>query len=268
MPAAWFPFQVDRQLSVDLPLPPRQSAAPDMGTFTMQAYSSFSKASHFMVMQMELAPGVEPDNSVGRTDVFYTSLTQAVLTSMKAERLSQKSFRVGTAEGLAVDFRLKNPLPDWPPGGTMWVLRAGRAAYLLEYWGAEGSAVAASEKARFLASFRLNEKPGTAPTAAEIARFRVGRFRYLDARHGQTLVERTDTTQTETDPAKGLRLGFGLHWQADGYDITMRSSSASNGAALVGTTMHIRLTGVEGNTYTYWATIEGMIFTGRMQKLD
>ncbi|MBC6992192.1 hypothetical protein [Hymenobacter sp. BT491] len=48
--------------------------------------------------------------------------------------------------------------------------------------------------------------------------------------------------------------------------VSARSESAAG--SLQAQVIRVRITGVQGDTYTYWSEAGGLIFTGRMQRLQ
>ena len=266
--AAWIPFQLDEHLLMQLPAPPRLLTIPALENLPAAVYGAENATSLCLIMRVKLSDkAVIPGTETG-PETLYTSLTQSMLTTLKAARTSQAAFHAGKFEGLELGFRIKNPSKDQPAGGTMWALRVGQGVYLLQYWPKDpANPENAAQQARFVASLEANDTPYSPPTEASWAKFRTGRFRYLDPEHSAAVVERTDTTQIEVDAAKGLRLVYGLKWTSEGYEITQRASTSRNAGFLQGKTIRVRITAVEGETYSYWSTLEGFIFTGKIQKL-
>jgi hypothetical protein len=117
--ARWVPFQLDKQLALQLPAPPRQVSTPELAKQQTQSYVAQTPTAYIVLVRKEvLATGSLPD-----LDIFYTGFVQRLLTDYHAKGVHQVSFRVGKLEGLAVDYQVTNPAPGKPAAGTMWVLR-------------------------------------------------------------------------------------------------------------------------------------------------
>jgi hypothetical protein len=124
-----------------------------------------------------------------------------------------------------------------------------------------------AQKQRFLASWTLTHLPAAPPTAAELARFHVGQFRYMDPALAKTLVVRTDTAQVEDKADEGLRIVYGLTWTQDGYELMQRTSTDKHAVLMQPKVVHVHITAVQGNTYWYQASIDGFIISGQMQRV-
>jgi hypothetical protein len=187
-PHEWPLFQLDAHLALTVPAPPRPLHISTKPSPQRQAYAAQSPQVLLVLLREELS-ATKP---LGDLDVFYTGLVQTLLKRSSAEGVHQASFRLDSLEGLAVDFRLVNPKPGQPATGTMWVLRVARTVYVAQWLSPHPSpanAAEAAQKQRFLASWRLTHLPTATPTAAELARFRVGKFRDLT----NSLITRSDT---------------------------------------------------------------------------
>ena len=262
--APWIPFQVDHQVALELPVPPRQAAqAP--GTESYVAQSPRSPQVLWLLVRKELpATGALLDQ-----DLSYTGLAQSTLTHWKAAGVRQASFRVGTLEGLSLDFRVVKPLAGGPTRGTLWVLRVNRTVYVAQWLATQAvpEAESTSQKQRFLASWTLTKLPTGPFTAADFRPFHVGQFRVVvPAGPGRTLITRTDTAQTEVNTALGLRIVYGLKWNKFGYEMRQRNSTSAHAALMQPKVIQVRITAVQGVTYWYRATIDGLIGTGQIQR--
>jgi hypothetical protein len=258
--AAWFPFQVDSHLALQVPGAARQLPASVQGGEHRQVYVVQTPQAVVLLLRQELPAKV----ATGDLDVFYTGLAQTLLTQTGATGEHQASFRLDSLEGLAMDFRLTNPKPGLPATGTLWVLRVGQTAYLAQWLARQGlPAEEARQKQRFLASWRLTHLPTTPPTAAELQQLHVGEFRD----ESNTTITRRDTMQTEVNSALGLRIVYGLKWTADGYEMRQRSSTSRYAALLQAKPIHVRITAVQGNTYWYRATTDEYISTGQIRRI-
>ncbi|WP_213019472.1 hypothetical protein [Hymenobacter sp. BT559] len=262
--ARWVPFQLDTQLAMQLPAPPRQVSSPKPATQQTQGYVAQTSTAHLVIVRRELGAAEQAAD----LDIFYTGFVQRLLTDYKAKGVHQASFRVGKLEGLTVDFRVLNAVSGKPTDGTMWVLRAGPLVYLAQWLSRQpATPTEEAQKQRFLASWTLTHLPTTTPTAAELARFHVGQFRYGDPDLAKTLVVRTDTTQVENKADQGLRIVYGLTWTKDGYELRQRTSTDKYAALMQPKIIHVHITAVEGNTYWYQASIDGYILSGQMQRI-
>lgn len=266
--APWIPFQLDNQLALQLPAPPQQITQAQGTTLPVESYLAQSPRTpqdFWILVRKELpATGTLPDQ-----DISYTGLAQATLTHWKAEGVHQASFRVGTLQGLSLDFRVVKPQAGAPVSGTLWVLRVNRTVYLAQWFTTQQApeAESATQKQRFLASWTLTQLPTGPLTPADFRPFRDGQFRQVDpAAPGRTLITRTDTAQTEVNTALGLRIVYGLKWNKLGYDMMQRSSTSAQAAFRQPKVIHVRITAVQGTTYWYRATIEGLIMTGQIQR--
>lgn len=256
----WLPFQLDAQLALQVPAPPRQLRLSTKPSPQRQAYAAQSPQILLILMREEL-PATK---QIGDLDIFYTGLVQTLLKTSSAVGGHQTSFRLDSLEGIAVDFRLAKPQPGQPASGTLWVLRVQQTVYVAQWLSPHPPPATAEEtaqKQRFLASWRLTHLPTAPPTAAELARFQVGEFRDLS----NSTITRTDTSQTEVNTALGLRIVYGLKWTPEGYELRQRSSTSAYAALLQPKVIQVRITAVQGNTYWYWATIDGFINTGQIQ---
>lgn len=262
--APWIPFQVDHQLALEFPAPPRQ-AAQAQGTESYVAQSPRSPQVLWILVRKELpATGALLDQ-----DLSYTGLAQSTLTHWKAKGVRQTSFRVGTLEGLSLDFRVVKPLAGAPTHGTLWVLRVNRTVYVAQWLATQAlpEAESTSQKQRFLASWTLTKLPTGPFTATDFQPFHVGQFRVVaPAGPGRTLITRTDTAQTEVNTALGLRIVYGLKWNKFGYEMRQRSSTSAYAALMQPKVIQVRITAVQGTTYWYRATIDGLIGTGQIQR--
>ncbi|UOQ99387.1 hypothetical protein MUN81_07780 [Hymenobacter sp. 5317J-9] len=267
-PLPWVPFQVDEHLAVQLPSPAHVLSLPPEGTYPAQGYFAPAATGAFIIVRLQIPREALAGLAELGQDRFFTTITQGALTSMQATRVNQTRFKVGKFEGLNVGFRLNAPTGDGTTQGQLWALRVRQSVYLLQSLTNDSSSTAhAAQQARFIASLDINDAPYTAPDVAAIAKFRTGRFQYLESSLKSVTVERSDTTQIEVHAAKDLRIVYGVRWNADGYDLTQRSSTSSIGPQLQGKTLHVRITGVEGNVYAYQATLLGMVLTGKIRKL-
>lgn len=262
--APWIPFQVDHQLALELPAPPRQ-AAQAQGTESYVAQSPRSPQVLWLLVRKEL-PATGP---LLDQDLSYTGFAQSTLTHWKAEGVRQTSFRVGTLEGLSLDFRVVKPLAGAPTQGTLWVLRVNRTVYVAQWLAMQAlpEAESTNQKQRFLASWTLTKLPTGPFTATDFQPFHVGQFRVVaPAGPGLTLITRTDTAQTEVNTALGLRIVYGLKWNKFGYEMRQRSSTSIHAALMQPKVIQVRITAVQGTTYWYRATIDGLIGTGQIQR--
>jgi hypothetical protein len=266
--APWIPFQVDHQLALQLPAPPRQTTPAQETTLVGESYVAQSPRSPqvlWVLVRKELpATGPLPDQ-----DVSYTGLAQTTLTHWKAQGMHQASFRVGALEGLSLDFRVTKPLAGAPVQGTLWVLRINRTVYVAQWLATQAlpEAESTSQKQRFLASWTLTKLPVGPFTATDFQPFHVGQFRVVaPAGPGRTLITRTDTAQTEVNTALGLRIVYGLKWNKFGYEMRQRSSTSAHAALMQPKVIQVRITAVQGTTYWYRATIDGLIGTGQIQR--
>jgi hypothetical protein len=260
----WIPFQVDNQLAVELPAPPRQ-AAQAQGTESYVAQSPRSPQVLWILVRKEL-PATGP---LLDQDLSYTGFVQSTLTHWKAEGVRQTAFRVGTLEGLSLDFRVVKPLAGAPTQGTLWVLRVNRTVYVAQRLATQAlpEAESTSQKQRFLASWVLTKLPTGPFTATDFQPFHVGQFRVVaPAGPGRTLITRTDTAQTEVNTALGLRIVYGLKWNKFGYEMRQRSSTSAQAALMQPKVIQVRITAVQGTTYWYRATIDGLIGTGQIKR--
>ncbi len=258
--ASWIPFQVDHQVALELPAPPRQ-AAQAQGTESYVAQSPRSPQVLWLLVRKELpATGASLDQ-----DLSYTELAQSTLAHWKAEGVHQASFRVGTLEGLSLDFQVVKPLAGGPTQGTLWVLRVNRTVYVAQWLATQAESI--SQKQRFLASWALTKLPTGPFTATDFQPFHVGQFRVVaPAGPGRTLITRTDTAQTEVNTALGLRIVYGLKWNKFGYEMRQRSSTGAHAAVMQPKVIQVHITAVQGTTYWYRATIDGLISTGQIQR--
>lgn len=266
--APWIPFQLDHQLALQLPTPPRQTP-PAPGT-TLLAESYFAQSPRtpqdiWVLVRKELpATGPLPDQ-----ELSYTGMAQATLRQWQAKGGHQASFRVGALEGLSLDFRVVKPQPGAPANGTLWVLRINRTVYVAQWLTTQmvPAVESAAQKQRFLASWTLTQLPTGPLTPADFQPFQVGQFRVVDpALPGRTLITRTDTAQTEVNTALGLRIVYGLKWNKLGYEMRQRSSTSPYAAFMQSKVIQVRITAVRGTTYWYRATIDGLISTGQIQR--
>jgi hypothetical protein len=262
--ARWIPFQLDKQLALQLPAPFREVSTPELAKQHTQSYVAQTPAAYVVMVRKEVSPnGPLPD-----LDIFYTSFVQRLLTDYQAKGVHQTSFRVGKLEGLAVDFRLTNPAPGKPAAGTMWVLRINQVVYMAQWMSRQpATPEEATQKQRFLASWTLTHLPAARPTSAELARFHVGRFRYTDPAIAKTIVVRTDTTQVEDKADEGLRIVYGLTWTKDGYDLRQRTSTDKNAALMQSKVIRVHITAVQGDMYWYQSSLDGFIISGQMQRV-
>lgn len=262
--AKWIPFQLDKQLALQLPAPPREVGTPELVEQHTRSYVAQTPTSYVVLVRKKvLASGTLPD-----LDIFYTGFVQRLLTDYKAKGIHQASFRVGELEGLAVDFRVVNPAPGKPATGTMWVLLVNRVVYVAQWLSRQPATPhEAAQKQRFLASWTLTHLPPAPPTATELARFRVGHYRYLDPTQAKTLVVRTDTMQVEGKVDEGLRIVYGLKWTKDGYELRQRTSTGKYAALMQPKVIQVHITAAKGNTYWYQASIDGFILSGQMQRV-
>lgn len=262
--ARWVPFQLDKQLALQLPAPPRQISTPELAKQQTQSYVAQTPIAYVVMVRK----GIPAGGSLPDLDVFYTGFVQGLLTDYHAQGVHQASFRVGKLEGLAVDFRITNPAPSKPATGTMWVLRVNQVVYMAQWMSRQpATPEEAAQKQRFLASWTLTNLPASPPTAAELARFHVGQFRYLDPAQAKTLVVRTDTAQVEDKADEGLRIVYSLKWTKDGYELRQRTSTAKYAALLQPKVVHVHIMAVQGDTYWYQASIDGFIISGQMQRV-
>jgi hypothetical protein len=216
-----------------------------------------------MVRKELMTKAVFPD-----LDIFYTGFVQGLLKDYQAKGVRQTSFRVGKLEGLAVDYAITNPAPGKPAVGTMWVLCVNQVVYMAQWLSRQpATADEASQKQHFLDSWTLTHLPAASPTAAELASFHVGQFRYGDPALAKTLVVRTDTAQVEDKTDEGLRIVYSLKWTQDGYDLRQRTSTHKYAALMQPKVIHVRITAVQGDMYWYQASIEGFIVSGQMQRI-
>lgn len=266
--APWIPFQVDHQLALQLPAPPRQTTPAQGPTLVGESYIAQSPRSpqvFWVLVRKELpATGPLPDQ-----DLSYTGLAQTTLTHWKAKGVHQASFRVGALEGLSLDFRVVKPPAGAPTNGTLWVLRVNRTVYVAQWLTTQPVLEAEStiQKQRFLASWTLTHLPASPLATADFTPFHVGQFRAVDpAAPGPTLITRTDTAQTEVNTALGLRIVYGLKWNKLGYEMRQRSSTSPYAAFMQSKVIQVRITAVQGTTYWYRATIDGLISTGQIQQ--
>ncbi|MGI4734625.1 MAG: hypothetical protein ACRYG7_05540 [Janthinobacterium lividum] len=264
----WIPFQLDNQLALELPTPPRQITEAQGATLPAESYVAQSPRApqvFWVLVRKELpATGPLPDQ-----DISYTGMVQAALTQWQAEGLHQTSFRVGALEGLSLDFRVRKPQAGAPVSGTLWVLRVNRTVYVAQWLTTQSSldAESVAQKQRFLASWTLTQLPAGPLSPADFEPFHVGQFRAVDpAASGPTLITRTDTAQTEVNTALGLRIVYGLKWNKLGYEMRQRSSTSSYADLMQPKVIQVRITAVQGMTYWYRATIDGLISTGRIQR--
>jgi hypothetical protein len=266
--APWIPFQVDNQLALQLPAPPRQTTQAQGLTLAREAYVAQNPRSPqvFWVLVRKELPATGP---LLDQDLSYTGLAQTTLRQWKAEGVHQASFRVGALEGLNLDFRVVKPQAGAPTNGTLWVLRVNRTVYVAQWLTTQQTleAESASQKQRFLASWTLTQLPAGPLTTADFQPFHVGQFRVVaPAGPGRTFITRTDTAQTEVNAALGLRIVYGLKWNKIGYDMLQRSSTSAHAALMQPKVIQVRITAVQGNTYWYRATIDGFIGTGQIQR--
>lgn len=262
--ARWVPFQLDKQLAMQLPAPPRQISTDELAQQQTQTYVTQTPTAYVVMVRKEIPTG----KSLPDLDVFYTGFVQGLLTDYHAQGVHQASFRVGKLEGLGVDFKITNPAPGKPAAGTMWVLRINQVVYMAQWLSRQPStAEETAQKQRFLTSWTLTHLPTATPTAAELARFHVGQFRYLDPALAKTLVVRTDTAQVEDKADEGLQIKYGLTWTKDGYDLRQRTSTAKYAALLQPKVVHVHIMAVQENTYWYRAIIDGFIMSGQMQRV-
>lgn len=262
--ARWVPFQLDKQLAMQLPAPPRQISTNELAKLQTQTYVAQTPTAYVVMVRKEIPVG----KSLPDLDVFYTGFVQGLLTDYHAKGMHQASFRVGKIEGLGVDFKITNPAPGKPAAGTMWVLRINQIVYMAQWMSRQPStAEETAQKQRFLASWTLTHLPMATPTAAELARFHVGKFRYLEPALAKTLVVRTDTAQVEDKADEGLQIVYGLTWTKDGYDLRQRASTAKYAALLQPKVVHVHIMAVQESTYWYRATIDGFIMSGQMRRV-
>jgi hypothetical protein len=210
-----------------------------------------------------------PDSAPAEpSSVLYTSLLQAHLTSLKAIRVSQSAFTLGGAEGLQVEFRAAAPVAGQPATGTLWTFQLHRTVYLVQ-WRPKNPANPDNPALlqRFRASWAVDPTPPPRPTAAQRQRFRTGRFRYLDPALDRTTVVRTASTQTVVDARSGLRIVYAVQWTDEGYDLTQLSSNAPHAAAQEERVLRVRITGISGEVYSYWALLGEYILTGKMERV-
>jgi hypothetical protein len=262
--ASWTNFQLDKQLGLQLPALPREISTPELAKQHTQSYVAQTPTAYIVMVRKELVTNaVVPD-----LDIFYTGFIQGLLKDYQAKGVHQTSFRVGKLEGLAVDYAVTNPAPGKPAAGTMWVLCVNQVVYMAQ-WMSRPPATAdeAIQKQRFLDSWTLTHLPAASPTAAELASFHVGQFRYGDPALAKTLVVRTDTAQVEDKADEGLRIVYGLTWTKDGYELRQRTSTHEYAAVMQPKVIRVRITAVQGNTYWYQASIEGFIVSGQMQRI-
>jgi hypothetical protein len=266
--APWIPFQLDNQLALELPVPPRQITETPGTPLPVESYVAQSPRTpqDFWVLVRKELPTSGP---LLDQDLSYTGMVQATLTNWKAEGLHQASFRVGALEGLSLDFRVVKPQPGAPANGTLWVLRINRTVYVVQWLTTQVSLTpeSAAQKQRFVASWTLTQLPTGPLSTADFKPFQVGQFRVVvPAGPGRTFITRTDTSQTEVNTALGLRLVYGLKWNQLGYEMRQRSSTSPYAALMQPKVIHVRITAVQGTTYWYRSTIDGLISTGQIQR--
>lgn len=261
----WHSFRVDNQLTLSLPSPPRQLPVKHDGTLRTQGYMADDAQAVYFILRTELpeAASHTPSNA------FYTSITQAHLTSMKAIRISQEYFKLGATEGIQVKFRIAAPVAGQPATGTLWTIQLGRTVYLVQWQpkNPENPDNRALQQ-RFHSSWTVNSSPLPTPTPAQIKRFQTGRFRDLDPALNQLTIVRTTSTQTEVDTRTGLRIVYAIKWTDEGYDLTQRSSNSAQAASMQDQILRVRVTSISGDIYSYWTVVEGFILTGKMQRVN
>lgn len=256
----WLPFQLDAHLALTVPALPQQLRLSTKLSSQRRAYAAQSPQVLLVLLREEL-PATKP---IGDLNIFYTGLVQTLLKTSSAVGMHQAAFRLDSLEGLAIDFRLVKPKPGQPASGTMWVLRVQQTVYVAQWLSSQpppASAEEVAQKQRFLASWRLTQLPTALPTAAELARFRVGEFRDLS----NSTITRNDTAQTEVNTALGLRIVYSLKWTPEGYELRQRSSTSAYAALMQPKVIQVRITAARDNTYWYWATIGKFISTGQLQ---
>jgi hypothetical protein len=260
----WATFQLDHQLALQLPALPRQLQDPAVTNQQTQSYMALSPQVMWVLVRNTL-PVTGP---LLDQQLSYARFAEAALAHWNAVEVKRAPFHVGSLIGLELDFRIPHPAPGKPATGTLWVLRVNRIVYVAQ-WLAQAtiSPEAVAQKHHFLASWTLTHLPVAKPTAADFARFHVGQFRTVNAELPTTLITRADTIQTETNSALALQIVYGLRWNKVGYDMTQRRSTGKNAALLQPKVIKVSITAVQGNTYWYWATIDGFITTGQLQRI-
>lgn len=256
----WFPFQLDAQLALEVPAPLRQLAAQTVNGMPLQGYLAQTPETLLFLLHGEF-PANKP---LPADDILYTSLAQNLLTSSHAVGLEQHSFQVDSASGLRVDFRVPKTATDPPMLGSMWLLRLHHSYYVAQWLSAAPvSALVTAQKQQFIASWRSTHLPTRPPTSAELARLHVGEFRD----RWNTLITRRDTMQTEVNTALGARIVYGLRWTSEGYDLLQRSSTTKYAAQLKAKVIHVRVMGIQGDTYWYQARMDDIVNTGSLQRM-
>ncbi|MCI1187034.1 hypothetical protein MON38_06355 [Hymenobacter sp. DH14] len=266
----WETFRVDEHLELQIPVPARLVSLSTLAERPAQAYAAAAPQLGFSITRASLSNSeAAAMEQPGQQDNLYTSFTQGMLTRMHAVRVRQATFRTGRFEGLAVQFRVDHPAANMPSRGTMWILRAGTSVYLLQALpiAASETEEATAMQDRFLASLVANDAPYTPPVPADWARFKTGRFRYLDPIYKAVTIIRTDTTQTEIDTARGMQIVYRLRWTQDGYELNQIASTFPNAAAMQGKPIKVRITQVDGNMCAYQGNLAGVILTGRIEWL-
>jgi hypothetical protein len=266
----WQTFQVDEHLEVQLPVPARLVDVPPLNDHPTQAYQAATSVAGFLITRVGItASEAAFYDQPGQQDNLYTGLTQKLLTVMHGVRVGQSAFHVGKFEGLAVQVRVDEATPLVLPSGAMWALRVGTSIYLIHFLPKQAnSGEATAMQNRFLASLAANDAPYTPPVPADWARFKTGRFRYLDSNYQAVTITRTDTTQTEIDTARGMQIVYRLRWTQDGYELNQISSTFPNAAAMQGKPIKVRITRADGNICSFQGNMVGMILTGRIARLE
>jgi hypothetical protein len=261
--AQWVPFQLDSQLAMQLPAPPRQLHDAEVTNQHMQSYMVQSPQAMWVIVRNVLpatGPLLDQNSS-------YARFANVTLAHWKAVELQRDQFHLGSLTGLTMNFRVSNPELGKPATGTLWVLRVNRTVYVMQCLVQAASPDMTIPKQQFLSSLALNQLPTKQPSASDFARFHVGQFHTLNSSLPPTTVIRTDTAQTETNAALGVRTVYGLKWNNTGYDMRQRSSNSKYAALLQPKVIHVRITAVQGDTYWYWATIDDFITTGQLQQI-
>jgi len=260
----WATFQLDNQVAFQLPALPRLLHDAEVTNQQMQSYMAQSPQVLWAIVRSTLpAKGPIMDQNMS-----YAGYATAALTHWKAEEVHRSPFRLGSLNGLTMDFRVLNPAAGKPTTGTLWVLRVNRTIYVVQ-WLAQAAASPdiVAQKQHFLASWTLTHLPATEPTAADFARFHTGQFRAVNSPMPTTVITRTDTVQTEVNTAKNLRIVYSLKWNKVGYDMRQRSSNSPYAALFSPKVFHVRITAVQGNTYWYRTTVDDFISTGQLERI-
>nr|WP_297914994.1 hypothetical protein [uncultured Allomuricauda sp.] len=107
----------------------------------------------------------------------------------------------------------------------------------------------------------------TQPKVCE--KFRTGSFKHIGVDGINTLIERNDTIQIETNPDKGSKLIASINWLSDcQYRLTYIDVNVPDYKFLIGTSFNVDIVPISKNTYKYTAYDDSYKIEGEILKIN